>query len=104
MPKDNGGTGETYQPEKILGKALASGGDSSIIELPKSIGAKARSQKVKMPNGQYGKIKENSKITKVVVYAEKGAKKPIKVAKFLSEQYGVAESEWKKVRGEGLVV
>lgn len=60
--------------EKILGKALASGGDSSIIELPKSIGAKARSQKVKMPNGQYGKIKENSKITKVVVYAEKGAK------------------------------
>lgn len=31
-PKDNGGTGKTYQAEKISGKALTSGGNGSIIE------------------------------------------------------------------------
>lgn len=31
-PKDNGGTGKTYQAEKIGGKALTSGSDSGIIK------------------------------------------------------------------------
>lgn len=31
-PKDNGGTGKTYSPEKIGGKSLTSGGDGGIIE------------------------------------------------------------------------
>ena len=32
VPKDNGGTGKTYQAEKIGGKALTSGGDGGIIK------------------------------------------------------------------------
>lgn len=32
-PKDNGGTGKTYSPEKIGGKALTSGGDGGIIKI-----------------------------------------------------------------------
>ena len=31
-PKDNGGTGKTYSPEKIGGKSLTSGADSGIIK------------------------------------------------------------------------
>ena len=31
-PKDNGGTGKTYQAEKIGGKTLTSGGDGGIIK------------------------------------------------------------------------
>ncbi|MEE0505850.1 MAG: phage minor head protein [Ruminococcus callidus] len=31
-PKDNGGTGKTYSPEKISGKSLTSGADSGIIK------------------------------------------------------------------------
>ena len=42
VPKDNGGTGKTYQAEKIGGKALTSGGDGGIIktELKRSKGRK----------------------------------------------------------------
>lgn len=32
-PKDNGGTGKTYSPEKIGGKSLTSGADSGIIKI-----------------------------------------------------------------------
>ena len=40
-PKDNGGTGKTYSPEKIGGKALTSGSDGGII---KDIGSSIKVQ------------------------------------------------------------
>jgi len=58
---------------------------------------------VKLPSGKLSKITEGTKITKVVVFAGKGTKRPVEVAKYLSRQYGVPESEWRKVRGDGYV-
>ncbi len=75
----------------------------SDIQIGKSLGAAAFKDTVKLPNGDYAKLVEGSKIIKVVVFAGKGTKKPVKVAKYLSKQYKVPEKEWKKVRGEGLV-
>jgi len=75
----------------------------SDIEIPRNLGAAAFRDTVKLPSGKLSKITEGTKITKVVVFAGKGTKRPVEVAKYLSRQYGVPESEWRKVRGDGYV-
>lgn len=74
------------------------------IQIYKSLGAAAFRDTVKLPNGNKGKIKEGSKITKVVTFAGEGTNKPIKVANHLEKQYNVPASEWKKSRGDGYVI
>ena len=62
---------------------------------------------LKLPNGKKGKLKDGSKITKVVVFAGQGTEKPVKIANALStiyKKYGVNPKDWKKVRGDGYVV
>ncbi len=59
---------------------------------------------VSLPNGNKGKIKEESNITKVVTFAGKGTNKELKVAKHLEKQYNVPKSEWKHSRGDGYVI
>lgn len=80
---------------------------SSDIQIGKSLGAAAFRDTVFLPNGNKGKIAEGTKITKVVVFAGKGTKKPVKIAEYLSDKYkdyNVPTTEWKKVRGDGYVV
>lgn len=86
------------------GKSFTKGAESGIIQIGKSVGAKADTDRVLLPNGVKGKIQEGSRITKVVAIAGKGTAKPVKVARYLEEQYGVKAAEWKKCRGDGYVV
>lgn len=94
--------------EEWYNKHVSKSNKSGILELAdipigKNLGAAAFRDEIKLPNGQLAKITEGTKITKVVVFAGKGTKRKINVAKYLSKQYNIPESEWKKVRGEGLV-
>jgi SPP1 gp7 family putative phage head morphogenesis protein len=73
------------------------------INIGKSLGAASFNYPVKLPNGKTAKLAEGTKITKVVAFAGKGTNKPVKMAKYLSKQYNVPETEWKKVRGDGYV-
>lgn len=56
------------------------------------------------PDGSTGKIKEGSKITKVVAFAGKGTGNELRVAKHLEKQYGVSAKEWQHSHGDGYVV
>lgn len=75
----------------------------SDIYIGKGLGAEAFRDKVLMPGGGKSKLAEGSKIIKVVTFAGKGTKKPVRIAEHLSNKYGGKPSEWKKVRGEGVV-
>ena len=74
------------------------------IEIGRSLGAAAIIDTVLLPNGNHAKIKEGSKITKVVAFAGNGTNKPLRVAKHLEKQYSVPASEWKHVRGDGYII
>ncbi|WP_317853803.1 phage minor capsid protein [Chakrabartyella piscis] len=91
-------------------KRVANGEKSGIIEenivIPRTLSAAAFRDTVLIPDlGKKvtGKIVEGTEITKVVTFAGKGTNKQIKVAKHLEDQFGVIETEWKKVRGDGYV-
>ena len=74
------------------------------INIARSLGAAAVVDRVKLPDGKYGRLKEGTKIIKVVVFAGKGTNTTVKVAHHLEREYGAPASEWKKVRGEGIVI
>ena len=75
----------------------------SDIYIGKGLGAEAFRDKVLLPGGGKSKLAEGTKITKVVTFAGKGTKKPVRIAEHLSQKYGGKPDEWKKVRGEGVV-
>ena len=74
------------------------------IKIHHSLSAAAFRDNILLPNGNTGKIKEGSTITKVVAFAGKGTNKELRVAKYLEQQYGVNRDEWKHSRGDGYVV
>ena len=69
---DFSGNGVIIEPDVIIGKSL---------------GAAARSDVVLLPNGNKGRIKEGTKITKVVKFAGQGTNNPVKISKKLSKIY-----------------
>lgn len=73
------------------------------IEIGKSVGAAAFRDPVKLPNGKTARLAEGTKITKIYVFAGKGAKKPVRVAELLARQYHVSPEEWQHTRGDGYV-
>ena len=78
---------------------------SEEIDIGRSLGAEAFRDVVLLPNGRKGRLKENSKIIKVVTFAGKGTSTPIKIANVLSKIHKqVTPDEWQKRRGEGFVV
>ena len=84
-------------------------GKSGIIEekniiIHKSVGASGKNYPVKLPDGNHGKFAEGTEITKVKRFAGKGTKTPIREAIFLENDYGISADEWKKMRGEGVIV
>ncbi|MEA4972931.1 MAG: minor capsid protein [Candidatus Metalachnospira sp.] len=91
-----------WKTEYIDG-GINSGIIENDIQIGKSLGAAAFRDTVLLPDGNYGEIVEGSKITKVVVFAGKEAKKPVRVAEYLSKQYGGRIEDWQHTRGEGFV-
>lgn len=58
---------------------------------------------VKLPDGGYGKLANDGKVTKIVTFAGGNSGKPVKVADYLSQQYGGNPNEWKHLRGNAVV-
>lgn len=48
-------------------------------------------------------LAKDSEITKIVAFAGKGCNKPVRVAEYLSKQYGGNEKNWKHTRGQAIV-
>ena len=48
-------------------------------------------------------LKKGSDVTKIVDFAGKGKKKPVKVESHLIKQYGGSKGDWKHSRGEAVV-
>lgn len=92
---------ETFAEWKA--KYIDNSGENGIIYIGRNLGSGAMKERVKTPDGHYARLTPGTKITKVVTFAGKGTKKPVKVAKYLAEQYGVPEREWRKLRGDGYV-
>lgn len=95
-------TGIAKDPKRLTVQNIIT--TENNIEIGKSLGAAAFRDTVCLPNGNTGKIKDGSTITKVVTFAGKGTNTELRVAKHLEEQYGVPKSEWKHSRGDGYVV
>lgn len=78
-----------------FGKMLTKEDESSKLQ--------SSTQKVRLPDGTMANLTPGSEITKIHTFAGKGTKTPIREAPRLSAMYGVPESEWSKVRGDGYV-
>lgn len=82
---------------------------SSKIELEKdivihrSVGAKAKNHKVKLPDGSYASFAEGSRITNVTTIAGKGRDRQIDIVDVLVSKYGGNPEEWQKKKGIGYV-
>lgn len=59
--------------------------------------------KVKLPNGQEGRLANNGAVTKIVQIAGDGTSKAIKIANALSKRFKNKPSDWAKFRGEAYV-
>ncbi len=77
---------------------------SSDIEIGRSLGAAAFRDRVWVEGKGYYYLAEGSSITKVVVFAGKGTKTPLRVAGGLSQKFGGKTEDWQHTRGEGVVV
>ena len=73
------------------------------ISIPRSVGAAPKRDRVKLPDGNYSRVTEGTKITKVVAFAGKGLKRQVDVAEHLSKQIGGKAENWQHLRGEGFV-
>ena len=76
----------------------------SDIIIHKSLGASGKNYPVRLPDGNYTKFAEGTKITKIKVFAGKGTDISIRNAVYLEAEYGISSSEWQKVRGEGKIM
>lgn len=59
--------------------------------------------RVKLPDGGYGNLAGGGEVTKVYTFAGKGGRKPLRVADFLSQQYGGDSAGWKHLSGEAQI-
>lgn len=104
----NGGTGKTYENQKIDKNSLTSENGSVIIEetIGHSVGAKAKNYNVLNPKtGEIINLVEGSRITKPKnsIMAGKGRERQIDAIDWLVSKYGGNPEEWQKVKGFGYV-
>jgi hypothetical protein len=73
------------------------------ISVPKSLGAKASPDRVRLPDGTFTALTEGSRITGIHVIAGAGTDTPIKDIKWLVDKHGGNAGEWEKAAGNGRV-
>lgn len=89
--------------------ALAKAAKSSIIKEPdiyigRSVGAKAKNYRVRLPDGTYTELAENTSITNIQVIAGKGRRRDIDAIETLMAKFPEStEEEWQKKKGFGYV-
>ena len=75
------------------------------ITIGRSVGAKAKNYRVKLPNGEYTEFAEGTRITDIVTIAGKGKKRTIDEVQRLIYQYpDTVETEWQKKKGFGYLI
>lgn len=106
------------QPREPNGRFASTGGggisvkpidnlrDDDIIEIGRSVGAKAKNYKVYDPEtGDQFEFAEGTKIEKIKVFAGKGGVKPLReeVREGLAEKYGGEPENWQHAKGIGVL-
>lgn len=85
---------EEWQEEQSINKDF---------QVHKSVGAAGWNYSVKLLNGKKTKIVPGTKVTKIVCFAGKGKKTPIRERFGLEKKYSLPAEDWKKMRGTGYV-
>ena len=73
------------------------------IQIGRSLGAAARKQRVRLPDGSISYLTEGTKITKIVTFAGQGTKKPFKKAKQFAAWNKTDTERWAHKREDGYV-
>lgn len=92
--------------EKAAGavkRGLTKSSSDDIIEVGKSVGAKAKNYDIELPNKEIVHLTEGTRITNIETIAGKGRNRKIDEVALLIEKYGGSESEWQKKKGLGYV-
>lgn len=74
------------------------------IQIGRSLSAKAKNYPVKLPDGNYAKFKEGTKITNIHTIAGKGSNKELRIRFKLESDYHIPADEWQKKVGQGYIV
>lgn len=78
--------------------------ENGIINIGRSLGAKARNYDVKLPNREIVHLTEGTSVTHVNIIAGKGRNRKIDIVNVLLDRYpGTQESEWVKAKGVGYI-
>ena len=74
-------------------------------ELPKSIGARWKNVPVRLLDGNYARLKDNSVLQNKQVIAGKGCRRKIDdVARLVRENKGTKPQDWQKIKAYGTIV
>ena len=73
------------------------------IQVGKSLGAAAKNYEILLPNGEYTKLTEDTKITNIEVMAGSGKNRQIDIIDKLLDDYGGSTDKWQYVKGIGYV-
>ena len=78
--------------------------ENGIINIGRSLGAKAKNYDVKLPNREIVHLTEGTSVTQVNIIAGKGRNRKIDIVNVLLDRYpGTQESEWVKAKGVGYI-
>lgn len=78
--------------------------ENGIINIGRSLGAKAKNYDVKLPNREIVHLTEGTSVTHVNIIAGKGRNRKIDIVNVLLDRYpGTQESEWVKAKGVGYI-
>lgn len=76
--------------------------ENGIINIGRSLGAKAKNYDVKLPNREIVHLTEGTSVTHVNIIAGKGRNRKIDIVNVLLDRYpGTQEAEWVKAKGVG---
>lgn len=78
--------------------------ENGIINIGRSLGAKAKNYDVKLPNREIVHLTEGTSVTNINIIAGKGRNRKIDIVNVLLDRYpGTQESEWVKAKGVGYI-
>lgn len=78
--------------------------ENGIINIGRSLGAKAKNYDVKLPNREIVHLTEGTSVTHVNIIAGKGRNRKIDIVNVLLDRYpGTQEAEWVKAKGVGYI-
>jgi len=107
----SGNFGHEGRPGELGGSGEGGESAKTTNNLDKPLKLKISNGKIKITGNVKVKVEgegdyylaKDSEITKIVAFAGKGCDKPVRVAEYLSKQYGGNEKNWKHTRGQAIV-